>query len=132
MENQDDINKQSIAGGTSTGAHGTSVTFKSVENQISAMTIINGRGEEVHIDETSPYFQGARLSPGSLGVIRDLNYKLSKAYKLKVRSFAADFNQRLVKFEERLMGNRHLEMFYFPVGDWSHRSFPTERSKCTP
>lgn len=119
MENQGDINKQSIAGATSTGTHGTGVTLQSVANQIAAMTIINSRGEEVHIDEKSPYFQAARLSLGSLGIISDMTFKLSDAYKLKENSFAEDFSQSLIKYQERLKSNRHLEMFYFPVGDWS-------------
>lgn len=119
MENQGDINKQSIAGATSTGTHGTGLTLQSVANQISAMTIINARGEEIHIDKHSPYFQAARLSLGSLGIISDMTFRLTKAYKLKENSFAEDFNQSLDKFQERLKSNRHLEMFYFPVGDWS-------------
>lgn len=119
MENQGDINKQSIAGATSTGTHGTGVTLQSVANQISAMTIINSRGEEIHIDKNSPYFQAARLSLGSLGIISDMTFSLTEAYKLKEKSFAEDFNQSLAKFQERLKSNRHLEMFYFPVGDWS-------------
>lgn len=119
MENQGDINKQSIAGATSTGTHGTGITLQSVANQISAMTIINARGEEIVIDESSPYFQAARLSLGSLGIIADLTFKLSEAYKLKENSFAEDFSQSLSGFKSRLKGNRHLEMFFFPVGDWS-------------
>ncbi len=119
MENQGDINKQSIAGATSTGTHGTGVTLQSVANQISAMTIINSSGKEIHIDKNSQYFQAARLSLGSLGIISDMTFKLSEAYKLKENSFAEDFTQSLDKFEERLKSNRHLEMFYFPVGDWS-------------
>ncbi len=119
MENQGDINKQSIAGATSTGTHGTGITLQSVANQISAMTIINVRGEEIVIDENSPYFQAARLSLGALGIISDLTFKLSDAYKLRENSFAEDFSQSLKEFKTRLKANRHLEMFYFPVGDWS-------------
>ncbi len=119
MENQGDINKQSIAGATSTGTHGTGITLQSVANQICAMTIVNANGQEIIIDEKSPYFQAARLSLGALGIISDMTFKLSDAYKLKENSFAEDFDQSLNLFQERLKSNRHLEMFYFPVGDWS-------------
>jgi FAD-linked oxidoreductase len=119
MENQGDINKQSIAGATSTGTHGTGISLQSVANQIEAMTIINSQGEEIRVDMNSPYFQAARLSLGSLGIISDMTFKLSDAYKLKEKSFAEDFSQSLKEFRTRLKSNRHLEMFYFPVGDWS-------------
>jgi FAD-linked oxidoreductase len=119
MENQGDINKQSIAGATSTGTHGTGITLQSVANQIEAMTLINGKGEEVTINPSSPYYQAARLSVGSLGILTDITFKLRDAYKLKVETFAEDFDSSLKSFSERLKNNRHLEMFYFPVGDWS-------------
>jgi FAD-linked oxidoreductase len=119
MENQGDINKQTMAGATSTGTHGTGITLQSVANQIEALTLVNGLGEKVSIDRSSPYFEAARLSFGSLGVITDLTFKLRDAYKLKVETFAEDFDTSLNLFSDRLRNNRHLEMFYFPVGDWS-------------
>lgn len=123
MENQGDINLQSIAGATSTGTHGTGITLQSVANQISALTLINGLGEEVTIDEHHPDFNAARLSLGSLGVITDLTFKLKPSYKLKVETFAESFDESLAAFDERIKNNRHLEMFYFPVGDWSLTKF---------
>ncbi len=119
MENQGDINKQSIAGATSTGTHGTGINLQSVANQISSLTIINANGEEVVVDETSPHFNAARLSLGSFGVVSDMTFKLTEAYKLEVKTFSEDFEQSLKEFDSRLKNNRHLEMFYFPVGKWS-------------
>lgn len=123
MENQGDINLQSIAGATSTGTHGTGITLQSVANQISGMTLINGHGEEVAINEEHPDFNAARLSLGSLGVITDLTFKLKPSYKLKVETFAESFDESLSEFDQRIKNNRHLEMFYFPVGDWSLTKF---------
>jgi FAD-linked oxidoreductase len=119
MENQGDINRQSLAGATSTGTHGTGITFPSIANQITALTIINGKGEEIKIEKGHPYFNAARLSLGSLGVISEITFKLIPAYKLQIQTFAEDFNLSLEHFDSRLANNRHLEMFYFPVGEWS-------------
>jgi len=119
LPNQGDINKQSLAGATSTGTHGTGLSLQSMSNQISALTIINGKGEEVSIDQASPYFEAARLSIGSLGIISDITIKLIPSYKLKVNTFTENIDEAVKKCEERLQKNRHLEMFYFPVGDWS-------------
>jgi FAD/FMN-containing dehydrogenase len=119
MANQGDINKQSLAGATSTGTHGTGIHLQSVANQITALTLINGHGQEIEIDETSPLFNAARLSLGSLGVISDITLKLVPSYKLKVRTFREPIDEAIKCCEDRLYKNRHLEMFYFPVGDWS-------------
>lgn len=123
MENQGDINLQSIAGATSTGTHGTGLSLQSVANQISGLTIINGEGVEVSMDEHHPEFDAARLSLGSMGILTDITFKLTPCYKLKVETFAEDFEQSLSQFEARIKSHRHLEMFYFPVGDWSMTKF---------
>lgn len=119
MENQGDINRQSLAGATSTGTHGTGVTLQSVANQITGLSLINGRGERVDLDATHPSFNAARISIGALGIIDTITMKLVPSYKLKVTTFAEDFSAALEAFPQRLRENRHLEMFYFPVGGWS-------------
>jgi FAD-linked oxidoreductase len=119
LENQGDINQQSMAGATSTGTHGTGITLQSISNQLTAVKLINGLGETITFDESHPEFNAARLSLGSLGIITQLTFKAIDAYKLKVETFAESFEQSLEAFEERLKGHRHLEMFYFPVGGWS-------------
>jgi len=119
MENQGDINRQSLAGATSTGTHGTGIGLPSIANQIAALTIINSKGEEIEIGRNHPYFNGARLSLGSLGIISNITFALIPAYKLSIETFAEDFKISLENFEDRLKNNRHLEMFYFPVGGWS-------------
>jgi FAD-linked oxidoreductase len=119
MENQGDIDKQSIAGAASTGTHGTGVLLQSVSNQIAEMSVINGLGERVVINPSHPAFHAARVSLGSLGVIDTLTLKMAPSYKLKVKTFPETFEESLKAFPNRVKDNRHLEMFYFPVGGWS-------------
>lgn len=118
MENQGDINKQSLAGATSTGTHGTGLSLKSLSNQITSLKLLNGKGEEVSIDATHAAFNAARLSLGSLGILTEISFRLIPAYKLKVSTFAESYGNALWEFPDRLEDHRHLEMFYFPVGDW--------------
>lgn len=117
--NQGDINKQSIAGALSTGTHGTGLTLKSMSNQITKLEIINAEGQRLVVDENHPYFNAARVSFGSLGLIEKLKLQMIDAYKLKAESFAEDMDQTLLTLRKRLQENRHVEMFYFPVGNWS-------------
>lgn len=119
LPNQGDINKQSVAGALSTGTHGTGITLQSMANQIRELNLVTGAGELLTITEDHPYYQAARVAFGSLGVMADVSVEMVDAYKLKVESFAEDMNECLKHFHSRLRANRHLEMFYFPMGDWS-------------
>lgn len=119
MENQGDINKQSIAGATSTGTHGTGVNLCSMPNQIIKLKFINGKNEVVIIDQNHPWFDAARLALGSFGILTELTFQLVPAYKLKVETFPENFNESLSSFSKRISKHRHLEMFYFPISDWA-------------
>lgn len=121
MENQGDINKQSLAGAMSTGTHGTGITLQSVSNQSTSLELVLASGDIERIDkESNPdLYQASRVSFGSLGLLTEATLKLLPAYKLKITSFAEDMDLALQRLSERLTKHRHVEMFYFPVGDWS-------------
>lgn len=119
MVNQGDINSQSLAGSMSTGTHGTGLSLKSMANLIESLRMVDGHGELITISKESEQNKAAGVSFGSLGIITDATVKMLPAYKLKVESFHEDLSVSLVKHSERIKNNRHLEMFYFPVGDWS-------------
>jgi len=121
LPNQGDINKQSLAGALSTGTHGTGITLKSMSNQILKFKLITGNAELIDIDiKNSPKILKAfAVSFGSVGLITEATLQLMPAYKLKVDTWAEDMCIVLEHVHRRLKENRHLEMFYFPIGDWS-------------
>lgn len=120
MPNQGDINKQSIAGATSTGTHGTGLGLQSISNQIHDLTLILANGEKISINENDPeLFYSARLGLGALGVMAETTLQLIPAYKLKVATFVEEMNSSLKVLNQRIKQHRHVEMFYFPLGDWS-------------
>ena len=121
LPNQGDINHQSIAGAFSTGTHGTGITLQSMSNQLRNITMVTGTGEILKIDggKNCDLLNAVGVSFGSVGLITEATLKMIPAYKLKVESFAENMKVSLEKYKARLQDNRHLEMFYFPVGDWS-------------
>ncbi len=121
LPNQGDINHQSIAGALSTGTHGTGITLQSMSNQLRKITMVTGTGEILNIDgeKNADLLKAVGVSFGSVGVITEATIKMVPAYKLKVETFSEDMKVSLEKYKSRLKDNRHLEMFYFPVGDWS-------------
>jgi FAD-linked oxidoreductase len=121
LPNQGDINHQSVAGALSTGTHGTGITLQSMANQLYGMTVVTGEGDQLNLNqEKNPeLMQALSVSMGSAAVLTEATVKMKKAYKLKVESFAEDFKQSRNELQKRLRENRHLEMFYFPVGQWA-------------
>lgn len=119
LPNQGDIDRQSLAGALSTGTHGTGRELQSMANQIKSVTFINGLGEEVTIDSNSPEIDGAKVSLGALGVATEMTIQMEESYRLRVEAFPESIERALEQFEERLKTNRHLEMFFFPLGDWT-------------
>jgi FAD-linked oxidoreductase len=136
LPNQGDINHQSVAGAMSTGTHGTGITLQSISNQLQSLTMITGTGEILKIDseKDADLLKAVGVSVGSAGLITEATLKMVPAYKLKVETFAEDMKVSLDKFKTRLKENRHLEMFYFPVGDWSMVKLmnPTEEKESPP
>ncbi|MEO7014927.1 MAG: FAD-binding protein, partial [Leifsonia sp.] len=53
LENMGDIDRQTIAGATATGTHGTGGGFGGLATQIVALTLVTGNGELMTISETS-------------------------------------------------------------------------------
>lgn len=121
LPNQGDVDHQSLAGSMGTGTHGTGISLQSISNQLRAAKLISGTGEIVEVDgEKNPdLLKALGVSIGSLGLVTEATVKMHPAYKLKVESFSEDMSTALGHFKKRLHENRHLEMFYFPVGDWS-------------
>lgn len=121
LPNQGDVDHQSLAGSISTGTHGTGITLQSISNQLHGVKLINGLGDIIELDgeKHADEIKALSVSMGSMGLITEATVKMIPSYKLKVETFAEDMNESLMRYQDRLRNNRHLEMFYFPVGDWS-------------
>jgi FAD-linked oxidoreductase len=118
MINQGDINKQSLAGALSTGTHGTGVKLQSISNQVLSSKLVTAEGEVLEIN-SGDLKDALGVSFGSLGILSEVKLQLRPVYRLKLESFAESMHEALVKVDQRRENNRHFEMFYFPVGDWS-------------
>jgi len=121
LPNQGDVNHQSVAGALSTGTHGTGIKLQSMANQLQGLTLVTGKGDILSIDEDKnpDLMKALSVSFGSAGLITEATVKMCDAYKLKTETFAEDMSVSMSKYKKRLSENRHLEMFYFPVGKWS-------------
>src|SRR5829696_5207237 len=68
MENQGDVDPQTLAGAISTATHGTGGRFGNLSAQVVGVRLVTGTGELVDLGEGDE-LRAARVSLGALGAI---------------------------------------------------------------
>lgn len=120
MMNLPDIDRQTVAGATATGTHGTGIRFKSLSGYITALRLVTPIGEVLDIDESDKdLFDAARVNLGALGVVTQIRMQNRPAYKLKKREWTAPTEDILAEFDERAANHRHFEIFPLVYSDYS-------------
>ena len=119
MENMGDIDRQSIAGAISTGTHGTGSAFQNIPSQVSRLRMVTASGDILTIDESSSpeYFQAARVSMGTLGLITEVTLRGIPAYFLHERNWLASVDECAEQRESLIASNRNWEFFWLPASD---------------
>ncbi|MDQ1575080.1 MAG: L-gulono,4-lactone dehydrogenase [Microbacteriaceae bacterium] len=116
MENMGDIDRQSIAGATSTGTHGTGGRFGGLATQIVALTVVTASGELLTVSETenAELLPAARVGLGALGVLVDLTIQCVPAFLLHAVERPEPLESALQTYLERSASEDHFEFYWFP------------------
>ena len=119
LENMGDIDRQTIAGATSTGTHGTGARFGGLATQIVGVTLVTADGSVLTVSETShpELLPAVRLGLGALGVIVELTLQCVPNFLLNAVERPETFDAVLDSFEERALGSDHFEFYWFPHSD---------------
>jgi len=116
IENQGDIDKQSITGATATATHGTGAKFQNVSAQIVSARIVTATGEVLEVSEGDDYL-AARVSLGALGVISEVTLKVVPLFTLHREDELRPLSTTLERLDADVDGNDHFEFFVFPYGE---------------
>lgn len=116
LQNMGDIDRQTIAGATSTGTHGTGGAFGGLATQIVAVTLVTGSGALLTVseDENPELLPAVRLGLGALGVLVDITLQCVPAYLLKAVERPEPLQQVLDSYLERSAAEDHFEFYWFP------------------
>jgi L-gulono-1,4-lactone dehydrogenase len=119
MENLGDIDRQTIAGATSTGTHGTGGAFRGLAAQLVAVTMVTADGAVLHVSETenSELLPAVRLGLGGLGILVDVTVQCVPAFVLHAVERPEPFNLVLEEFPSRVAESDHFEFYWFPHTD---------------
>lgn len=116
LENQGDVDPQSITGATATATHGTGARFPNLSAGIHALRLVTAGGEILNLSEGDDYL-AARVSLGALGVISQVTLRVVPLYTLHRRDEKRPLAQTLDRLDELVAGHDHFEFFVFPYGE---------------
>ncbi|HEX8743396.1 MAG TPA: D-arabinono-1,4-lactone oxidase [Thermoleophilaceae bacterium] len=116
LENQGDVDAQSIAGAVSTATHGTGSGFRNLSAQVAGLRLIAGDGEPVDCsEEVEPeLFRAARVGLGALGVITRVTLRCAPLYTLRRSDAPRPLDEALDRLGELVDGHERFELFVFP------------------
>jgi FAD-linked oxidoreductase len=117
LENQGDIDLQTLAGAVATATHGTGARFPNLSAQVAGMAIVTGTGERIELREGTEELLAARVSLGSLGVVSELTVRCVPRFTIRRVDEPRPLRRTLEGFEELALAHDHFELFAFPHTD---------------
>jgi L-gulonolactone oxidase len=116
LTNLGDIDRQTIAGATSTGTHGTGARFGGLATLIRGIELVTAGGEVLTCSatENADVFRAARVGLGALGVVSALTLAIEPAFALSAREGSLPLDETLARFDELADGSDHFEFYWFP------------------
>ncbi|MCD2442761.1 FAD-binding protein [Agromyces sp. SYSU K20354] len=116
LQNMGDIDRQTIAGATSTGTHGTGLGFGGLATQIVAAKLVTGAGELLTVSETvrPELLPAVRLGLGALGVLVEVTLQLVPRFVLHAVEKPEPLDDVLDDWQRRVRDADHFEFYWFP------------------
>lgn len=134
LQNMGDIDRQTIAGATSTGTHGTGIRFGGLATQLTAVTLVTAQGELLHVSETenAELLPAVRLGVGALGILVAVEVQCVPAFLLHAVEAPGTFDDVLDGFVETARSVDHYEAYWWPSTDSMSVKTNTRLSADTP
>lgn len=119
MPNMGDIDRQSIAGATSTGTHGTGIRFGGLATQIVGATLVTGTGDVLRVDESNrpDLLPAVRLGLGALGILVEIELQCVDAFVLRSADRPRPVDEVLDGWPDLVEAADHFEFYWWPHTD---------------
>jgi FAD-linked oxidoreductase len=113
MENQGDVDPQTLAGAISTATHGTGGGFGNLSSRVVGVRLLDGSGELRELREGDE-LRAARVSLGALGVITAVTIRCVPAFTIHRIDEPRPLDDVLPRLDELVDANDHWEAFVMP------------------
>ncbi|MET0601152.1 MAG: D-arabinono-1,4-lactone oxidase [Baekduia sp.] len=116
LENQGDIDAQSLAGALATATHGTGARFGNLSTRVVGMRLVTASGDTVDVTDASnpEALRAARVSLGALGIASQVTIECLPLYTLQRHDQPLPLADVLDHLDEHVDGNDHFEFFLWP------------------
>ena len=114
LPNLGDIDVQSIAGAISTATHGTGSGLGNLATNVVAMTLVNGKGEIVELNEGDPRILIAAVGVGALGVVCEVVLQCVPSFRLHAYETIEYLDDLLDDIPSFAESADHAEFFWMP------------------
>jgi FAD/FMN-containing dehydrogenase len=117
LNNQGDIDTQSIAGAIVTATHGAGITLPCLSAQMVAARIVTADGTilDLSAEKDGELFKAFRTSLGMFGLIVSITIQAVPSYNIHKRSWNTDTEDCLASLQELLRENRTFWFFWLPL-----------------
>jgi L-gulono-1,4-lactone dehydrogenase len=113
LENQGDVDAQTVAGAISTATHGTGGRFANISSQVTGVRLVIASGEAVELRGGDDLLAG-RVSLGALGAIAAVTLRCVPAFTIHRVDKPLPLDDVLARLDEHVDLNDHFELFVFP------------------
>jgi FAD-linked oxidoreductase len=113
MENQGDVDPQTLAGAISTATHGTGGSFRNLSSQVVGVRLVDGNAEPRDIRDGDE-LRAARVSLGALGAIGAVTLRCVPAFTIHRVDEPRPLDEVLPRLDDDVDANDHWEAFVMP------------------
>lgn len=117
LQNQGDIDTQTIAGAVATSTHGSGRALGSFSSVLTACRLVDGEGDlrELSLEATPDAMAAAQCSIGMLGVMTELTIKVARAYHIHEQIVFMPIEELRERWSQLLADYRHFSFFWMPT-----------------
>jgi L-gulono-1,4-lactone dehydrogenase len=118
LPNLGDIDRQSIAGATSTATHGTGAGLGNLATTIVGLELVTGDGSVVRADERvdPELLRVARVGLGALGILTEVTLRCVPAFNLHASETIEPVADVIADFGNVMRSTDHVEFYWMPGG----------------
>jgi FAD-linked oxidoreductase len=118
MENQGDIDRQTLAGAISTATHGTGAAFRNLSAQVESVELVLADGAVAELGAEDPdALRAARVGLGALGIVYAVTLRTVPAFTIRRVDRPAPLAETLDGLDELAAAHDHFEFYAFPHTD---------------
>jgi FAD-linked oxidoreductase len=118
MENQGDVDRQTLAGAISTATHGTGAAFRNLSAQVESVELVLADGSVAELGPEDPdALLAARVGLGALGILYSVTLRTVPAFTIRRVDRPAPLAETLDALDELAGSHDHFEFYAFPHTD---------------